>query len=663
MANTTITDTPRRGATEQDRFGIIAYERGLEEFLRGASTPITIALQGEWGSGKTSLMNVLRDELCGTGNNDGEYFSVWINTWEYSLMRNSNEALLQILFKMASEVVTLSKTEREEALENVKKSLMGFGSIALRNIANKAIDGLGDGIVDALSKEAENNIADLREKLQAQIKKCMEKNPEKKGIIFFIDDLDRIDPPMAVELLELLKNIFTLENCIFVLAIDYDVVIKGLKPKFGELNEKNEREFRSFFDKIIQVPFSMPVSQYSTKEYLIEELKRIGVLDSSDLSDNSLINKLDKVETLTVGPNPRSIKRFLNTLSLIKCINNAKNQLDASVGYAPEKEEGAVRKLNIVLNLAIVGIQVAYPKVYSLLCIEPGFTMWNDTIAAKMGIPAIDGQTKDRLADFDEFDEIWEQVLYRLCSTDRYLKNNAINISQLFNLLRSEIRNAIALTSDDANADDANYEDNAIKEYMQYQMSQAAITGFSAGDTAPLSYNPGQLMRDVQWRLCQYVSNIWKDVRFYVPKVKYNGGVRTDGNYPDLQIWQNQPSNHKIRFQFRITTKQILQEKHPEFMPPTPVNGYQQDDISTLTDIDLSLFANLLKFQKTIASNDCYNLWAERRILTNGKLLFQLNFDVTFDNAEAFLEARSIKTMQEVTHIFFDIIFKFHKMQ
>ena len=69
MANTTITDTPRRGATEQDRFGIIAYERGLEAFLRGASTPITIALQGEWGSGKTSLMNVLRDELCGTGNN------------------------------------------------------------------------------------------------------------------------------------------------------------------------------------------------------------------------------------------------------------------------------------------------------------------------------------------------------------------------------------------------------------------------------------------------------------------------------------------------------------------------------------------------------------------------------------------------------------------
>ena len=41
-------------------------------------------------------------------------------------------------------------------------------------------------------------------------------------------------------------------NCVFVLAIDYDVVVKGLESKFGKKTEENEREFRSFFDKIIQ---------------------------------------------------------------------------------------------------------------------------------------------------------------------------------------------------------------------------------------------------------------------------------------------------------------------------------------------------------------------------------------------------------------------------
>lgn len=49
--------------------------------------------------------------------------------------------------------------------------------------------------------------------------------------------------PVAVEILELIKNIFEVDNCIFVLAIDYEVVVKGLIPKFGPLTEKNEENF------------------------------------------------------------------------------------------------------------------------------------------------------------------------------------------------------------------------------------------------------------------------------------------------------------------------------------------------------------------------------------------------------------------------------------
>ena len=71
----------------------------------------------------------------------------------------------------------------------------------------------------------------------------------------YVDDLDRIDPEDAVSILELLKNIFNIKDCVFVLAIDYQVVVKGLKEKFGEPTPENEWEFRSFFDKIIQLPF------------------------------------------------------------------------------------------------------------------------------------------------------------------------------------------------------------------------------------------------------------------------------------------------------------------------------------------------------------------------------------------------------------------------
>ena len=56
---TSIIDTPLNGKTEPDLFDIKGYQDALVEFIKYAEAPLTIALQGEWGSGKTSLMNVL----------------------------------------------------------------------------------------------------------------------------------------------------------------------------------------------------------------------------------------------------------------------------------------------------------------------------------------------------------------------------------------------------------------------------------------------------------------------------------------------------------------------------------------------------------------------------------------------------------------------------
>jgi len=57
-----IIDVPRK-YSEADLFGIQKYQNALVKFISLTNTPITIALQGEWGSGKTSLMNQLRYEL------------------------------------------------------------------------------------------------------------------------------------------------------------------------------------------------------------------------------------------------------------------------------------------------------------------------------------------------------------------------------------------------------------------------------------------------------------------------------------------------------------------------------------------------------------------------------------------------------------------------
>src|SRR5690606_20677069 len=79
-------------------------------------------------------------------------------------------------------------------------------------------------------------------------------------VVVFIDDLDRLNPGRAIEVMEAIKVFLDVEHCIFVLAIDFEVVLNGVKEKYGK--DVSERKARSFFDKIIQVPFHMPVSKY-----------------------------------------------------------------------------------------------------------------------------------------------------------------------------------------------------------------------------------------------------------------------------------------------------------------------------------------------------------------------------------------------------------------
>ena len=117
-------------------------------------------------------------------------------------------------------------------------------------------------------------------------------------------------------ILELLKNIFNIEHCIFVVAIDYQVVVKGLKSKFGEPNENNEWEFRAFFDKIIQLPFMMPVGDYNLENYVENLLEETSYFNKKEMTVLKS-SKLSRIVRLTIGTNPRALKRLVNSLSLI----------------------------------------------------------------------------------------------------------------------------------------------------------------------------------------------------------------------------------------------------------------------------------------------------------------------------------------------------------
>ena len=406
-------------------FGTEGYVQGLERFISHAATPITIALQGEWGSGKTSLMNRLYNDLCSDGK---EFIGININTWEYSMLASPEETVLKIIGQLVyslTEHDAKANSKVKQYMRGVLNFAWGFGREFAKGIAPGAgyiMEGLQVPTELPGGKEGDNvsvSLTELKKALTEAIDKSLS-DTNKQGILIFVDDLDRLNPPLAVQLLELLKNIFTLNHCIFILAIDYDVVVKGLEPKFGKLSDTNEREFRSFFDKIIQVPFSLPVNNYKPMNFVLDSLVEIGYISAAEKNIPFVENNIEKIVVSSVGKNPRSIKRLINTLSLLDCIGKcaAKEALDNSLEAK-------------VMNFAIVALQICYPKIYNILSQNPIFEKWDESIATKLNIHLNNETVKEISGDV---------ILDALCDKDVYLSKYHKEIIDLLKIIEDNAK-------------------------------------------------------------------------------------------------------------------------------------------------------------------------------------------------------------------------------
>ena len=421
-----ITDKPI-STLNQDLLKVEKYSLALSNFIIRSDTPITVGLQGEWGTGKTSLMSLLLEDF-----NEKNIACSWVNTWEYSLFRNANETTPGVLRGMLEKLRESCKsrgiwTLKDDTEEKFKSAARFLGGLANQIVANQTGIDVKGAAVGGGNQKSSAEVAEIKA-LIADLIADLIKDPKNRieKVVFFVDDLDRIPPGDAVEVLEALKNIFDIPNCVFILAIDYDIVVKGLESKFGPKTDENEREFRSFFDKIIQVPFSMPTGTYDIENFLVEKLKSLG----TDIQEQEKELYVKAVK-YSIGYNPRSLKRYLNAFSLINHLKEI--ELD------DEQPRG-----DDFMLFAVLGIQISYPKIFRLLSQKPNFPEWNKGFGNKFGVEwdAIQEKIK-KFGESSLIDEEWEQVTWGACQSDSYLKARAFSVLELLNLLRDKYKDTL----------------------------------------------------------------------------------------------------------------------------------------------------------------------------------------------------------------------------
>jgi len=358
---------------ENDTFGIGMYVDGLCNFIVNCDSPMTISIQGDWGSGKTSMMNMIKEKIS------DRVHPIWFNTWQFSQFQMQNELTVSMLCALLSEL--------DYSQEKVKK-VVGFLSGAAKTAAGILTEMVAGGIAaDKVTGALEGGNLDFAEEIKNLKTKFQEavndklKKTQKDRVVIFVDDLDRLQPSKAVELLEVLKVFLDCENCVYVLAVDYEVVTQGIKQKFGDM--VGEQKGKSFFDKIIQLPFKMPVAQYDICKYVTDQLSKMNMkTDSTDVKDY-----VDLI-SLSIGCNPRSMKRLFNTYLLIDII------LQSTFS---SKNRDNVRKL----LFATICMQMEFDELYEYIVVNRN-TLDGEMLVELTGDILSNDELKESLGITDE---------------------------------------------------------------------------------------------------------------------------------------------------------------------------------------------------------------------------------------------------------------------
>jgi hypothetical protein len=237
------------------------YARVLTEIVNTYADGFVLAINNEWGTGKTTFVRMWQQLLINEG-----FHSVYFNAWENDFDSNPLVAIM-------SELETLADNKNEK----IFKSVIEKGAVLIKNIAPAILKAVADKYIESkvILDAVENTTKATTEILETEIKKYnsrkktiveFRKELEKfvnqednsKPLIFIVDELDRCRPNYAVEVLEQIKHFFSVPGIVFVLSIDKKHLESSVKGFYGSEQIDSNEYFRRFIDLEYSIPTPDP---------------------------------------------------------------------------------------------------------------------------------------------------------------------------------------------------------------------------------------------------------------------------------------------------------------------------------------------------------------------------------------------------------------------
>lgn len=286
---------------------------------------ITIGLMGSWGSGKSSIINMLKDDI-----DLSRIEIVEFNPWYFS----GRKQLISDFFQVLSDSIGTNNGMLNKLGKDLKLYSLALKPLTLIpqigpiiSILAKISESGGDFAYE-YSKSQNEDISKIKERINNEIIKY------DKKLLIIIDEIDRLENEDIKEIFQLVRALGDFDNMIYLLSFDKEKVVKVFSS--GE----------DYLDKIINVPLYIPeLSMKNINDYFIKELGNI--FNDNIQIDSRYWESIYKCIFENKFKNLREVNRFLNIVRF-NC-------------------DDIMKDLNVVDYLVIVFLKMFDEEIYKFI--------------------------------------------------------------------------------------------------------------------------------------------------------------------------------------------------------------------------------------------------------------------------------------------------------
>ncbi len=252
--------------------------------------PVSLGIFGNWGAGKSSLLNLIEQALNQAKN---EHLVVKFDAWLYQGYDDARAALMEVIARQLDSAATDNESLMKKT-KNLLSRINGFrvlgwiaeGAALVCGIPTGGILARGIGSAEKLLgriggaseykqddyQELEQVMKDAKSEAGGILKKNVEITPPQaidafrreygeilkelgEPLIVLIDNLDRCLPANAIQTLEAIRLFLFLPNTAFVIAADEEMIRSAVAEYFKGTSDRHQIDY---LDKLIQVPIRVP---------------------------------------------------------------------------------------------------------------------------------------------------------------------------------------------------------------------------------------------------------------------------------------------------------------------------------------------------------------------------------------------------------------------